>query len=92
MEKSLSRASVRPWFDRAGRRRVKPDNTVTANIDYPALLASLENELVNLITETLWQLERIAELQRKIRSVTERMEQGLAGMTFPPASAPTHLN
>ena len=72
--------------------RVEYFKPVPANIDYPALLASLENELVNLITETLWQLERIGELQRKIRSVTEEMERGLAGMTFPPAGRSTHLN
>ena len=60
---------------------------VSAPVDYPAMLVSLENELVNLITESLWQLERIAELQKKIRWVTQSMEEGMAGMTFPPVTA-----
>lgn len=72
--------------------RVVITKAVHANIDYPAILASLENELVNLVTETLWQMERISDLQRRIRRVTDQMERGLADMTFPPANAPTHLN
>ena len=65
---------------------------MNANIDYPAILASLENEMVNLVTETLWQMERISDLQRRIRTVTEQMEQGLSAMTFPPVNATAHLN
>ena len=63
-----------------------------ANIDYSDVLASLENELINHITEALWQLERIGELQQKLREVTAQMEQGLAGMTIPPANDRSHLN
>jgi hypothetical protein len=65
---------------------------VSASIDYPATLALLENELVNLITESLWQLERIADLQNKIRAVTQSMEQGLADLTFPPVGSPGGAN
>jgi hypothetical protein len=65
---------------------------VSAPIDYPTVLAGLEDELVNLITESLWQLERITELQKKIRAVTRCMEQGIAGMTFPPVTTPGSLN
>ena len=61
-------------------------------IDYPATLAALENELVNLITESLWQLERIAELQNKIRVVTKNIEEGLSAMTFPPVRSPGSVN
>jgi hypothetical protein len=70
----------------------KPFKAVTANIDYPAILDSLENEMVNLVTETLWQMESIRGLQRKIQVITEQMDQGLSAMTFPPANAPAHLN
>ena len=68
--------------------RVEYFKPVPANIDYPALLASLENELVNLITETLWQLERIGELQRKIRSVTEEIRAHESRMSLPPETSP----
>ena len=57
---------------------------MSAPIDYPATIAALETELVNLITESRWQLERIAELQARIRNVTATMEQGLATLSFPP--------
>ena len=66
--------------------------SVSAHLDYPATLAALETELVNLITESLWQLERIAELQNKIRSVTQSIEQGLSEMTFPPVQSPGSAN
>jgi hypothetical protein len=66
--------------------------TVSAPIDYPAILAALENELADLITESLWQLERIGDLQRKIRAVTQQMEDGLAALTFPPAAPSGSLN
>ena len=65
---------------------------MSEHTDYPATLAALENELVNLITESLWQLERIAELQNKIRVVTQSIEQGLSAMTFPPVQSPGSLN
>jgi hypothetical protein len=65
---------------------------VTASTDYSAILSTLENELADLITESLWQLERIGDLQRKIRAVTQQMEEGLAALTFPPAISPASLN
>ena len=74
------------------RQKDQPIDSVSASIDYPATLAALETELVNLITESLWQLERISELQAKIRKVTQSMEQGLAGMSFPPVLPEGSLN
>ena len=65
---------------------------MSASIDYPAIIAALENELVNLITESLWQLERIAEVQQKLRAMTARMEEGLANLALPPLSTPGSLN
>jgi hypothetical protein len=67
-------------------------DSVSAPIEHPATLAALETELINLITESLWQMERIAELQNKIRAITQSMEQGLATLNIAPLDSSGSLN
>ena len=67
-------------------------DSLSAPFEHPATLAALETELINLITESLWQLERIAELQNKIRAITRSMEQGLATLNIMPLDSSGSLN
>jgi hypothetical protein len=41
--------------------------------DYQAVLLNLETELLHLITESLSQLERISEVQWRIKEVTDNL-------------------